>query len=141
MKNGYCVFPIGVIRRKTPYPLVEIFPPFRDGLLGIDGFSHIYVLYWFHENDTQQRRKTLRVHPRKDPANPLTGVFATHSPNRPNLIALSRCRIVAVGRDAVTVETIDARDGSPVLDIKCYIPDAPPLSGVEVPDWVRHERR
>ena len=141
MINGYRLFPVGVVRRSTPHPRVEIFFPFRDGLLGLDGFSHIYVLYWFHENDTRQQRKTLQVHPRKNPANPLTGVFATHSPNRPNLIALSRCRIVSVGGDAVTVEAIDARDGSPVLDIKCYIPDEPPLSDVRVPDWVRHDRR
>ena len=104
--------------------------------MGLEGFSHIYVLYWFHENDTPSKRRTLQVHPRKDPKNPLTGVFATHSPNRPNLIALTRCKIVAVEEDAVAVEDIDARDGSPVLDIKCFIPEKKPPEAVRLPDWV-----
>ena len=138
-KDSYQVFPVGVVRHGGKRPTIEIFEPFRDALLGLDGFSHIHVLYWFHENDSPENRRTLRVHPRKNPANPLTGVFATHSPNRPNLLALTRCKIVSVAADAVEVEAIDARNGSPVLDIKCFIPDEPPLSDVRVPDWVRHD--
>ena len=141
LQPSYQVFPVGRVHRAGKRPVIEIFEPFRDGLLGLEGFSHIHVLYWFHENDTPEKRRTLQVHPRKNPANPLTGVFATHSPNRPNLLALDRCKIVSVGPDAVIVEKIDAREGSPVLDIKCLIPDRPPLTGVRVPDWVRHGGR
>lgn len=133
------VFPVGVVRRGSQRPVIEIFEPFRDALFGLDGFSHIYVLYWFHENDIPEKRRILQVHPRKNSANPLTGVFATHSPNRPNLIALTRCKIVSVAADAVEVEEIDARDGSPVLDIKCFIPDRKPLQGVRVPEWVQND--
>ena len=69
-----------------------------------------------------------------DPANPLTGVFATHSPRRPNPIALSRCRIREVTLDGILVDQIDALDGSPVIDIKSFFPldDEGP---VKVPDW------
>ena len=136
MHTAYQVFPIGKVHQKSDGPFIEIFERYRGALLGLDGFSHIYVLYWFHENDTPADRSTLQVHPRKDPSNPLTGVFATHSPKRPNLIALTRCTIVSVGTDSVEIERIDAKDGSPVLDIKCFIPDRAPLSDVRVPDWV-----
>ena len=138
-KASYQVVPVGIVRHGGKLPIIEIFAPFREALLGLDGFSHIHVLYWFHDNDSPENRRTLRVHPRKNPANPMTGVFATHSPNRPNLLALTRCKIVSVGTDEVTVEAIDARDGSPVLDIKCFIPDDPPLADVQVPDWVHHD--
>ncbi len=128
--------PIGVVRKNGEKTNIEIFAEFADGLLGLEGFSHIYVLYWFHQNDTPENRKTLQVHPRKDPGNPLTGVFATHSPVRPNLIALSLCKIVAVRENLVEIEEIDALDGSPVIDIKCFIPGSPGQPDVRVPDWV-----
>ncbi len=136
MENAYQIFPIGIVNRRGQRRIIEVFEPYRDALLGLDGFSHIYVLYWFHENDTPEMRRTLQVHPRKDASNPLTGVFATHSPSRPNLIALSRCRIVSIDRGIIEIEEIDALDGSPVVDIKCFIPDKEPLDHVRVPDWV-----
>jgi tRNA-Thr(GGU) m(6)t(6)A37 methyltransferase TsaA len=136
MHTAYQVFPVGKVHQKVGRPFIEIFEPYRGALIGLEGFSHIWVLYWFHENDTPADRSTVQVHPRKDLSNPLTGVFATHSPRRPNLIALTRCGIISVGTGTVEIEEIDAIDGSPVLDIKCYIPDQPPLSDVRVPDWV-----
>ena len=62
------------------------------------------------------------VHPRGNKANPLTGVFATRSPFRPNLIGLSVCRIKSVDDAGITVDDIDAFDGSPIIDLKPYIP-------------------
>jgi len=76
------------------------------------------------------------VHPRKDPDNPLTGVFATHSPRRPNLIAMTPCRIRAIRGNRIEIDEIDAYDGSPVIDIKCYIPDAVAEADVRLPGWV-----
>ena len=113
---------------------IQIFDEFTDALLGLDDFSHIYVFYWFHENDASEKRRTLQVHPRGDERNPLTGVFATHSPLRPNLIAMTLCRISAVNGNLIEIEDIDALDGSPVIDIKCYIPESVP--DVRLPDWV-----
>lgn len=130
------IHPIGAVRLTESGARIEIFPPYRAGLLGLEGFSHIDVLYWFHENDTPECRRTLQVHPRNDPANPLTGVFATHSPKRPNLIGLTRCRITAIDPEGIAVEAIDARDGSPVIDIKCAIPSDDPPGAMRVPDWV-----
>ncbi len=77
-----------------------------------------------------------REAPRNNPANPLTGVFATHSPKRPNLIGLTCCRTTAIEEDRIMIDSIDARDGSPVIDIKGFIPDAQLPADVRVPGWV-----
>lgn len=135
MKKTYQVFPIGVIRKTDTRTWIEIENRYKDALLGLDGFSHIHVIYWFHENDTPELRRTLQVHPRKDPNNPLTGVFATHSPMRPNLMALTLCRILSIQGTTIDVEWLDARNGSPVIDIKCYIP-YDPAEPVHTPGWV-----
>ncbi|RJQ50734.1 MAG: tRNA (N6-threonylcarbamoyladenosine(37)-N6)-methyltransferase TrmO [Desulfobacteraceae bacterium] len=136
MEAFFKISPIGWIRKKDDEAFIEIEERFADALLGLDGFSHIHVLYWFHQNDTEEKRMMLRVHPRKDAGNPLTGVFATHSPLRPNLIGLYLCRILAVEGCRIRIDAIDAFDGSPVIDIKCFIPDTPPLSDLRLPSWV-----
>lgn len=115
---------------------IDIDEPYADALLGIDGFSHIIVCYWFDRNDSSESRSTLRVHPRADENNPLTGVFATHSPLRPNLIAITVCRLLRVEGCRLYLKDIDALDGSPVVDIKCYIDWAMPREGVRLPEWV-----
>jgi tRNA (adenine37-N6)-methyltransferase len=138
--TAFTLTPIGRVRLDGDRPRLLIDPAFRDALLGIEGFSHIYIFFWFHENDHPEGRAVLRVHPRRDPENPLTGVFATHSPNRPNLIGLTRCRIVSVADGVITVDAIDARDHSPIIDIKCYIPPELDPANVRVPEWVGRNR-
>jgi tRNA-Thr(GGU) m(6)t(6)A37 methyltransferase TsaA len=128
--------PIGRIRRQENRATLEILPRFSSALEGITGFSHIWVLYWFHENDTPSERETLKVHPRRDPTNPLTGVFATRSPVRPNLIGFAACRIIGVGANTIDVEDLDARDGSPILDVKPYIPKGDSIPEARTPEWL-----
>jgi tRNA (adenine37-N6)-methyltransferase len=132
----YTIYPVGTVHRRGDDCWIEIFAPYQDAMLGLEGFSHITVLYWFSENDTPEKRAILQVHPRKDPASPLTGVFGTHSPTRPNLIGLTRCRILAIEKNLIRIDTIDALDGSPVIDIKCFIPDKEPLAHIRLPAWV-----
>ena len=136
MKDHYYIFPVGVIKKEDENIRIEVYKEYRDALLGLDDFSHITVCYWFHENDAPEKRKTMQVHPRKNKQNPLSGVFATHSPLRPNLIALSVCKILSIKDTTIFIEKIDAFDGSPVIDIKCYIPPKKPLKNIQVPDWV-----
>jgi tRNA-Thr(GGU) m(6)t(6)A37 methyltransferase TsaA len=136
MPDPCILHPIGVVRNMGDSAWLEIREEYRDALLGLEGFSHILVLFWFHENDTPALRATLQVHPRKDPANPLTGVFATHSPLRPNLIGLTRCRILAIEDLVIRLEAIDARDESPLIDIKCFIPDKEPVPDIRLAHWV-----
>jgi tRNA-Thr(GGU) m(6)t(6)A37 methyltransferase TsaA len=134
MSRSFKLKPVGIIKKSDGKIRIEIFDEYSDALLGLDGFSHIYVLYWFHENDAPDKRRTLQVHPRGDRNNPLTGVFATHSPLRPNLIALTLCKITVIDGNQIEIEDIDALDGSPVIDIKCYIPASVP--DVRLPGWV-----
>lgn len=132
----YTIYPVGVVHRRDDDNWIEIFAPYTDAMLGLEGFSHIYVLYWFHENDLREKRVIMKVHPRKDPTNPLTGVFGTHSPTRPNPVGLTHCRILAIERNLIRIDATDALDGSPVIDIKCFIPDKEPLAGIRLPAWV-----
>ena len=136
MSQLFYLNPVGVVRKSDGKIWIDIYNEYRPALLGLEGFSHINVMYWFHRNDTAKKRKTLRVHPRGDQNNPLTGVFATHSPLRPNLIALTLCKIIAIQRSKIEIEDIDADEGSPVVDIKCYIPTSVSASDVRLPDWV-----
>ena len=136
MPESFQIFPVGVVSKKEEATRIEIFEPYGDALLGLEDFSHIHVFFWFHENDTADRRKTLRVHPRKDKKIPLTGVFGTHSPLRPNLIGITICKIKSIRNRRIEIEDIDAFDGTPVIDIKCYIPGSTSEANVRVPDWV-----
>ena len=136
MSQSFYLNPVGVVRKSDGKIWIDIYNEYIPALLGLEGFSHINVIYWFHRNDTAKKRKTLRVHPRGDQNNPLTGVFATHSPLRPNLIALTLCKILTIQRNQIEIEDIDADDKSPVVDIKCYIPTSVSASEVRLPDWV-----
>ena len=136
MVSEYKILPIGFIQKEKKKIWIEIDEKYTDALLGLDGFSHINVFYWFHQNDTPENRKVLQVHPRRDRKNPLTGVFATHSPRRPNLIACSLCKILSIQENTIFIDDIDALAGSPVIDIKCYIPSTRSFSDLRLPDWV-----
>ena len=122
--------PIGIIH--SPFKFLEDMPiqpggalemtgtvvvddQYRVGLADLEGFSHIYLLYCFH----QAKRTSLTVTPFMD-TQP-RGVFATRSPLRPNHIGLSIVEIAAIAGNIVTVRGIDVLDGTPLLDIKPYI--------------------
>jgi tRNA-Thr(GGU) m(6)t(6)A37 methyltransferase TsaA len=136
MQNPFSIFPIGFVRKQNAVVWIDVLDEFLEGLLGLEGFSHINVLFWFHQNDNSEKRAIMQVHPRRDEKNPLTGVFATHSPARPNLIGLTRCKILSIEDNRIIIEDIDAVNGTPVIDIKCYIPHSEGDSGVRVPGWV-----
>ncbi len=129
--------PIGWVRKEEEQTFLEINSEFAPALQGIEGFSHLWVLYWFHDNDRPESRATLQVHPRRDPANPLTGVFACRAPERPNPLGLTACRLLKVEGNSLEVAGLDARDGSPVVDIKPYIPKGDCLTEAVAPDWVK----
>jgi tRNA-Thr(GGU) m(6)t(6)A37 methyltransferase TsaA len=131
------LYPVGRIKRKGKSVRLHIFEKYTNALKGLDGFSHVFVLYWFDRNDTREKRSILQVHPRGNKRNPLTGVFACRAPVRPNLIALSLCKIISVKDGIVHIDNIDALNNSPVLDIKPYIPHIDHITkDVRVPDWL-----
>jgi tRNA-Thr(GGU) m(6)t(6)A37 methyltransferase TsaA len=96
---------------------VEILPELAQGLQDLDGFSHIILLYHFH----QVREFKLTVVPFMD-SQP-RGVFATRAPVRPNPIGLSIVRLLSVDRNILYIENVDVLDGTPALDIKPYVPE------------------
>ena len=135
------VYPIGVVQKQEGRTLLVLDKKYQPGLHGIDGFSHVYVFWWFDRNDTPKKRSILQVHPMGNRENPLTGVFATRSPVRPNLIALTLCKIVAVKENTVEVEKIDAFDGTPILDIKPFLPGYDTREDAKMPEWLQRVRK
>jgi tRNA (adenine37-N6)-methyltransferase len=133
----FIVRPIGHVQKVGERIVIILDKKYQEGLLGLEHWSHIQVIWWFDKNDTPEKRAVLQVRPRGDQKNPLTGVFATRSPFRPNLIALSLCKIVSVKDNVIEVEKIDAFEGTPVLDIKPYAPGQDSATEVRVPDWAR----
>lgn len=117
-QSSFSLYPIGTIERQNGHSYIVIDKKYQTGLKGLETHDYVHVVYWFDKNDTPERRAILQVHPRGDKNNPLTGVFATHSPFRPNLIAISKCDIISIKENVVEIKEIDAFDGSPVLDLK-----------------------
>jgi tRNA (adenine37-N6)-methyltransferase len=104
-----------------------------EALDGVDGFSHLFVLFWLHEVSNQQRM-TLKVHPRGRMDMPLLGVFATRTNLRPNPIGLTLVELLKVEGNTLTVRGLDAFDGTPILDIKPFdLWDS--AKKARVPDW------
>ena len=137
-KRFFELYPVGRVKREGKSVSLHIFKKYKDALKGLDGFSHAFVLYWFDRNDTPEKRSILKVHPRGNKKNPLTGVFACRAPIRPNLVALSLCKIISVRNNIVYIENIDALDNSPIIDIKPYIPHIDNINkDVCVPDWLQ----
>ena len=96
---------------------VEIFPEYTEGLKDIEGFSHIILLYHFHLS----RRSALLAKPYMD--NETHGVFAMRGPSRPNPIGISVVCLVRVEGNMLHIQDVDIVDGTPLLDIKPYIPE------------------
>jgi len=95
---------------------VEVFEKFAEGLTDLAGFSHIYLIYHFHLS----RKFSLKVKPFLDDES--HGLFATRAPSRPNAIGLSIVELIGTEKNILRVKNIDVLDGTPLLDIKPYVP-------------------
>jgi tRNA-Thr(GGU) m(6)t(6)A37 methyltransferase TsaA len=114
----YSVHPIGWVRKSEGRTTIVIDERYQPALLGVETLDAVWVLYWFDRNDNPAARSVVQVHPQGNPENPLRGVFATRSPFRPNLIALSRVKILGVRDNVIEIDGIDAFPETPVLDLK-----------------------
>jgi tRNA-Thr(GGU) m(6)t(6)A37 methyltransferase TsaA len=103
--------------RSQAVGLVELYPEFVDGLKDIENLSHIHLLYVFHASSGY----SLQVKPFLDDQE--HGIFTTRYPYRPNPIGLSTVRLVSRQGNELTIEGVDVLDGTPLLDIKPYVPD------------------
>lgn len=134
-ENHYLIEPIGVVRSElvrreaaprqgdegAPEAWLELKPQVTPGLVGIEAGDNLILLTWFHQAD----REVLQVHPRDDLTRPLTGVFATRSSDRPNPIGLHRVTVLEVAGNRLKVVSLEAIDGTPIVDIK------PVLGGID----------
>ena len=98
----------------APDAWIDVNPSMIPGLMGIAPGDELIVITWLHQGE----RETLQVRPRRDPRNPLTGVFATRSPDRPNPIGLHPVVVRSVAAGRLQVGPLEAVDGTPVIDIK-----------------------
>jgi len=128
IQNSYTIEPIGVIRSElasleaaplqgdegAPEAWLELKAPVAQGLVGITAGDELFVLTWLH----RAQRDVLQVHPRGRLEAPLTGVFATRSPDRPNPVGLHRVLVLEVAGNRLRVAPMEAIDGTPIVDIK-----------------------
>ena len=105
-----------------------------EGLDGLEGYSHVIVLFWMHRAMSDE--VPLKVHPMGRKELPLTGIFAVCTPNRPNRIGKTVVRLLRRQGNILKVKGLDAIDGSPVIDIKPYIPHSDSVPDAKVPQWI-----
>ena len=133
--------PIGIVRTdaignevkdKTKISKIILNPELVDALDGVEGFSHVFVLFWLNEVASQPR--ALKFHPRGRKDMPLLGVFALRTNQRPNPIGLTLVELLKVEGNTLTIRGLDAYDGTPVLDIKPFdMWDC--VKNARVPEW------
>lgn len=137
--------PIGVVKNSIKEPGTDdwqtavceivVNEDLKEALSRIEEVSHIIVLYWMHKV-SPSRRLVMRVHPRGRQDLPLVGVLATRSPARPNPIGVSTVKLLERRDNVLEVMGLDAVDGTPVLDIKPYIPGYDSPAKAKTPGWV-----
>ena len=124
--NGFTFEPVGFVESdikeaqrdpdvfKGTVSRVRVLPEFAEGLFRIEGSERLYIIFVFDRSEGFE----LVIHPRGDATRPERGVFATHSPNRPNPVGLTVVELLGVEAGVLTVRGLDAIDGTPVIDIK-----------------------
>ncbi|MHA1707522.1 MAG: tRNA (N6-threonylcarbamoyladenosine(37)-N6)-methyltransferase TrmO [Candidatus Heimdallarchaeaceae archaeon] len=127
---------IGAVRIDQDSCYIEIYQPFTFGLRHVNKFSHIFVLWWISMRDNPTDRSQLLATPPKLEKQIETGVFACRSPTRPNPIGLTKVKLLKVENNRLYIARIDAIDGTPVLDIKPYLPgDSVKIEDLKLPEW------
>jgi tRNA-Thr(GGU) m(6)t(6)A37 methyltransferase TsaA len=142
--SGMNLKAIGIVRNDVKQPVrhgwsevvsdIVVDNNLAEALDGLDGFSHIIVLYWMHRL-TPGRKLPLKVHPMGKPELPLVGRFATRSPSRPNPVGQATVRLLERRGNTLKVKGLDAIDGTPVIDIKPYIPGYDSADDAKAPRW------
>jgi tRNA-Thr(GGU) m(6)t(6)A37 methyltransferase TsaA len=123
-------------REDTKDAVAEIIldPSLTEGLESLEDFSHIIVIYYLHKS---RRPSPMKVYPRFRMDNKAVGVFASRSPDRPSPLGKTTVRLLERRGNVLKVRGLDAIDGTPVIDIKPYIPDIDAAAGARVPGWMK----
>ena len=139
--------PIGIVRSEVKDPArrdwqevvseIMVDPGLEECLDGLEEFSHIMVVYWMHRAPSRVQLQG-KLHPRGRADPPLVGLFATRSPHRPNPLGVSVAKLLERKGQVLKVEGLDAIDGTPVIDIKPYMPPrSVSPEELHMPDWVQ----
>ena len=138
--QSFQITPVGKVCIKGREIFIELESRFIPSLQELDGFSHVNVIWWFSDFDNDKFRDTLEVKKPYKNAPDIMGIFATRSPIRPNPIALSTVKIINIDHDKgiIKIPYIDAKNGSPVIDIKPYTPSLDRVEVFRVPEWCKH---
>ncbi len=133
----FLVKSIGEIRVTPENSWIQIKEAYLPALKQIDSFSHVQILFWFDQNDNPNGRSQLTCPSPYKNSPSLLGVFATRSPMRPNLIGLTCCQITYIDWDQghLGLSFIDAKDQTPLLDIKPYTPSLDRVEKPTTPIW------
>ena len=115
--------------------IVEVNPQWVGALEGLEGFSHIWILWWLHESSSPSG--SLRVRPERRSEMPEVGILSTRSPSRPNPLAMTAVRLVERQGGRVRVKGLDAFQDTPVLDIKPYLPRGDLIPEATGPEWLQ----
>ena len=140
-----CFSPIGRVKNWVKEPMsygweevtseieLTVAPELLDG---IEGYSHIFVIFWMHRVSDEARSLT-KIYPKDRQELPLVGVYATRTQNRPNPVGMTLVKLLGRKGNRLKVQGLDAIDGTPVIDIKPYLPPYDALPDAKMPDWVR----
>jgi tRNA-Thr(GGU) m(6)t(6)A37 methyltransferase TsaA len=136
--------PIGIVRNafmgqvpegwETALSQIVIDQKWAPALEGVEEFSHLCILFWLHHIEGEI---ALHVHPENRVDLPAVGLFATRTPCRPNPIGLQVVELISREGNVLTVRGLDALDGSPVLDIKPYLPRGDCIPDATIPEWLK----
>jgi len=139
MTLKYELNPIGRVDKKEGAPVFLVIEPQHwDAALRIELFSHLHVIWWADGFDNPEGRSHLKDIPPVEGAE-ISGVFASRSPARPNLLCLSIVKLEGVDSESnrLIVDQISANDETPILDIKPYLPSSDRVDNAKVPEWFR----
>ena len=136
----FSVSPVGYVRIGKDGFHLEIEEGFRPALKGLEGFSHVNVLWWGHLGNDGKTGSVLEFNKPYKHSPDTLGAFATRSPLRPNPIALTAVFIMNVDyeKGMIHIPYIDAEDGTPIIDIKPYHPSLDRIREISVPEWCDH---
>ncbi len=125
--------PVQPCGAQNNYATIEFKEEYASGLADLEGFSHVYLIYYFHKI----KEPKLSVVPFNDKTGSERGVFATRTPMHPNSIGLSLVELVSVKDNIVTIKGVDIVDGTPLLDIKPYIENFDKVCGEVKNGWMQ----
>ncbi len=137
--------PIGVVRNSVREPRMEGWQDLRSDIIvredlegaldGLEEYSHLLVIFYIHRIPEEEKGK-IHIYPRGDPRYPLQGVYATRTQLRPNPVGATVVSLLRRRKNILRVRGLDAINGTPILDLKPYVPHWDAIVDARVPEWI-----